>query len=285
MQNLTWFPYSVAATLCFGISMAFYKLPAAKNQSRYAVSFWQLFIAFLLSLIVFYKFIPLTNVNTVLYGSVWGFSFLCLSLLQMKALKDIDTNMLYPITTSLSLVGSILFGILFFKDHISWIQLLGIALVVIVVFLLSYKGKKIQYSKEILIIGLGIVFLSAFNKIIQKFATSSVDIHALQVSMYCSAALFSFILYAFVHRKEFKKHILSHSLTSGIMIGVPGFLGGYMLLLALTKGPFSLVTSIHSLYIIIVAIVAYFVFKEKLTWKKIFLISLAVLATILIRVG
>lgn len=285
MQNLTWFPFSIAATLLFGISMALYKLPAAKNQSRYAVSFWQLFIAFLLSLIAFYNFIPSTNLSTVLYGSVWGIAFSCLSLLQMKALKEVDTNMLYPVTTSLSLVASVLFGILIFKDHISWVQILGMVLVITVVYLFSYKGKKLQYSNEILVIGLGIVFLSAFGKIIQKFAANSVDIHALQVYQYLSAAFFSLILYTFVHRKEFKKHLFSHSITSGLMIAVPSFLGGYMWLLALTKGPFSLVTSIHSLYIIIVALVAYIAFKEKLTWKKMFLISLAVIATILIKIG
>jgi drug/metabolite transporter (DMT)-like permease len=174
---------------------------------------------------------------------------------------------------------------MFFKDHLSWLQIIGMLLVITVVYLFSYKGKKLQYSNEILVIGLGIIFLSAFGKIIQKFATNNVDIHALQIYQYLSAALFSLILYSFIHRKEFKKHLFSHSFTSGLMIAVPSFLGGYMWLLALTKGPFSLAASIHSLYIIITAIVAYFAFKEKLTWEKMFLISLAVLAMILIRIG
>lgn len=285
MQNLTWFPYSIAATLLFGISMAFYKLPAAKNQSRYAVSFWQLFTAFVLSLIFFYNFLPLTSFSAIMFGSLWGFLFMCTSLLQMRALKDIDTNMLYPLTTTLSLVVSVIFGISFFRDHISWLQLLGMILVVVVVFLFSYKGKKLQYSREIIIIGLGIIATSAFSKIIQKFATGAVDIHIFQIYQFLSATVFSLLLYTFIHRKEFKKHIFSNSIWSGLLIGLPNFLGGYMILLALTKGPFSLVYSIHSLYIIITALIAYLVFKEKLTWKKIFLISLAVLATILIRIG
>jgi len=285
MQFITWFPFSILATLLFGISMAFYKLPSAKNQSRYAVSFWQLFLNFLFSLIFFYAFIPLINLNTILYGTAWGIAFLLLSLLQMRALKDLDTNMLYPVTTSLSLVGSVLFGILFFRDHISYIQVAGMILVLITVFLFSYKGKKLQYSKEIAVIGMGIVFLSAFGKIIQKFAVGSVDVQALQVTQYFSAALFSFILCNFIHKKEFKKHIFSNAVKSGLMISIPNFFGGYMWLIALKRGPFSLVTSIHSLYIIVVAILAYFIFKEKLTLRKLLLIALAVLATILIRIG
>ena len=285
MQSLTWFPFSVAATLLFGIAMAFYKLPSTKNQSRYAISFWQLLTAFILSLITFYSFIPLANTATIIYGSVWGLAFLCLSLLQMKALHDIDTNMLYPITTSISLVASVTFGVLFFKDQISWLQFLGMILVILVVYLFSYKVRRLQYSKEILIIGMGIIFLSAFGKIIQKFAADSVDIHVLQIFQYLSAAFFSLILYSFVHRKEFKKHLFSSSIKSGLMIGLPSFLGGYMWLIAISRGPFSLITAIHSLYIIITAIVAYFIFKETLTWKKIFLISLAVVAIILIKIG
>lgn len=285
MQNLSWFPFSVAAVICFGISMALYKLPASKNQNRFAVSFWQLFITFLISLVVFYKFIPLTNLNTILYGSLWGVTFMFSSLLQMKALKEIDTNMLYPVTTSLSLIISVLFGVLFFKDGISWLQIIGMVLIVIVVYLFSYKGKKLQYSNEIAVIGLGIVSLSTFGKIIQKFATDSVNINSLQIYQYLSAAVFSMILYFIIHKKEFKKELFSNSIISGAMIAVPSFIGGYMWLLALKKGPFSLVSSIHSLYIIVVSIIAYFLFKEKLTWKKILLIMIAILAMIIIKIG
>jgi len=234
---------------------------------------------------VFYNFILLTNIATVFYGFLWGLAFLCLVLLQMKALEKVDTNVLYPVTTSISLVVSVLFGTLFFKDNISWLQFLGIILVMIVIYFFSYKGKKLQYSKEILVIGLGIVFLSAFGKIVQKFAADSVDIHALQIYQYLFASFFSFIFYTVFRRSEFKKHIFSGSLVSGLMIGIPSFFGGYMWLLALTKGPFSLIVSIHSLYIIITTVIAYYLFKEKITLKKIFLILFAVIAMILIRIG
>jgi len=285
MMSLSWFPFSVLATICFGIAMAFYKLPSVKKQSRYAVSFWQLFFNLLLSLIFFYSFVPLTNMSTVLYGSAWGLSFLLLSLLQMKALKDIDTNMLFPITTSLSLVVTVLFGVFFFKDYISPIQIVGMILVVMAVSLFSYKGKKLQYSKEILVLGLGVIFLSFLGKVIQKFAASGVDIHTFQIFQYLSATLFSLVLILYVHKKEFKRHLFSDSIKSGAVIAVPSFVGGYALLIALTKGPFSLITSIHSLYVLITAITAYYIFKEKLTSRKILLILVAIVATILIKIG
>ena len=69
------------------------------------------------------------------------------------------------------------------------------------------------------------------------------------------------------------------------MIGVFGFFGGYAFLTALTKGPFSLITSIHSLYIFITALASYLLFKERLTKKKIILLFLAIVAILLIRLG
>lgn len=285
MADLTWFPFSLMATVCFGVAMAFYKLPFAKGQSRYAVSFWQLFFNLLLSLIFFYNYIPLANIGTIFYGSAWGLSFLLLSLLQMKALKDVDTNMLFPITTSLSLIITVLFGIYFFKDHISLIQIIGMFLAVIAVSLFSYKGKRLQYSKKILVLGLGVVFLSFFGKIIQKFAADGIDIRAFQIYEYLSAVVFSLMLNLYIHKKEFKQHLFSNSIKSGVLIGIPSFLGGYMLLIALTKGPFPLITSIHSLYVLITAMTAYFIFKEKLSLRKIILIITAIIATILIKIG
>ena len=69
------------------------------------------------------------------------------------------------------------------------------------------------------------------------------------------------------------------------MIGILSFFGGYALYLALTKGPFPLITSIHSLYILITALTAYVLFNEKLTPRKIVLLLFAIIAIILIRVG
>lgn len=203
MQDLSWFPFSVAATLLFGISMAFYKLPSVKSQKRYAVSFWQLFFCFLLSVMFFLRDLINVDLDTVLYGFLWGASFFVLSVTQMKALKTIETNTLYPITTSMSLVATVLFGILFFKDVISLWQVLGILLVVTIVLLFSYAGGRLKFSKEIAWIGLTIISLSAFGKIIQKFAADNVDIHTLQIFQYLFAMLFALVISSYSFSPDF----------------------------------------------------------------------------------
>jgi drug/metabolite transporter (DMT)-like permease len=285
MQDFSWFLFSVLATLFFGVSMALYKLPFARHQKRFAVSFWQLLSCFVLSSVLFFPYLEQADWKVVSYGFLWGTAFFSLSVTQMKALKKVETNIVYPITTSISLVVTVLFGILFFRDYVSFFQIVGMALVIFVVWMFSYSGKKLNFSRDVVVIGVLIIFLSALGKIIQKFAADSVDIHALQIFQYLFAMTFAFLMCAYFFGKDLKKHIFSGAIKSGFLIGVPSFFGGYFWLLALERGPFSLITAIHSLYALITAVLAYFIFKEKLTMKKVGLIFLAIIAALLIKLG
>ena len=127
--------------------------------------------------------------------------------------------------------------------------------------------------------------MSAFNKVLQKIVADSFDIHAFQIYQYLFATLISAAILFLAHRKNWKQELFSGAIKIGSIIGVFGFLGGYALFIALAKGPFPLVTAIHSLYILITAIIAFFMFNEELTLKKILLICLAIIAVLLMRLG
>lgn len=90
----------------------------------------------------------------------------------------------------------------------------------------SISRKKLQYSKEKLLLGLGIIMLSASGKIIQKLAADSVDIQAMQIFQYLSASLLSLIPLWISNKGEIKKNFSLESLKSGALIAIPGFLGG-----------------------------------------------------------
>ncbi len=284
-MQLSWFLFSLAATVLLGVAMAFYKLPSAKNHNRFVATFWSLVIPAVLSFIFFYSYLPLSTPAMMWTALLWGVTFTCIVLLQMYALGHVDTNVLLPITTTTSMVITILVGIFFFQEHVSIVQALGITLAVVTIFSFLYKGGKLQYSRLLISIGLGIILISAFNKILQKIVADSFDIHAFLIYQYLFAAAFSLLIYLVLHRRDWKAHIFSGGLGIGSLIGVFGFFGGYALLVALTRGPFPLITSIHSLYILITALTAYFLFQEKLTTKKVLLLLVAILAVVLIRVG
>ncbi|MBI4121908.1 MAG: DMT family transporter [Parcubacteria group bacterium] len=267
------------------MAMAFYKFPSAKNLNRFVTAFWSLLIPLILSLVFFHSYLPLTTPAMAITGLIWGITFTCIILLQMYALSHVDTNVLFPITTTASLIITVLVGLFFFRDHISIIQALGVILAVATVFLFLYKGGKLQYSKLLILVGTGIILISAFNKILQKVVAGEFDIHAFQIYQYLFAAAFSLLVYLALHRRDWSAHLFAGGFRFGSLIGVFNFFGGYSLYIALTKGPFPLITSIHSLYILITALTAYFLFQEKLTLKKISLLLLAILAVILIRIG
>jgi drug/metabolite transporter (DMT)-like permease len=285
MMTFSWFPFSLLATLLFGIGMTFYKLPSAKQQNKFVATFWSLLIPTILAVIFFHTYIPLTTPAMLWVAATWGVFFACIVLLQMYALDHVDTNVLFPLTTTASLVITVLIGIFFFNEHVTLLQLLGIVLAIISIFLFLYKGGKLRYSWLLVSIGSGIILLSSFNKVLQKVVARNFDIHAFQIYQYLFASLFSFLVYIIIHRHDWKSHIFSGGMRIGGLIGIFSFFGGFSLYLALERGPFSLITSIHSLYVLITALTAYFLFKEKLTCKKILLLLLAIIAIILIRIG
>ncbi len=284
-MDYNWLVFSLSATLLLGISVALYKVPSFKNESRYVTAFWSMIFPFFLSIIFFSGFLNLSSPKMILTALIWGISFSLLVLLQMKALKDVDTNALFPVTSIISLVTSLVAGFLLFKEIISLVQFIGIFLVIVVVYFYLYKKENIRYSNEILFLGLGIIFFSAFNKIIQKFVAEGFDIHAYQIYQYAFATLFSFLILIYFHKKKTFSYFTKKSFLSGSLIGIFAFFGGYALLTALTKGPFVLIMSIHSLYIFVTALTGFFLFKEKLDKKIILLILVSVLAVILMRLG
>jgi drug/metabolite transporter (DMT)-like permease len=284
-MQLSWFPFSLIATLLFGVAMAFYKLPSAKNHNLFAATFWSLAIPTILAFIFFHSYLSLGTPAMIWTALLWGITFTCIVLLQMYALRHIDTNVLFPITTTASLIVTVLIGIFFFNEHISTLQTFGVILAVITIFYFLYKGGNMRYSRLLTGVGSGIIFISAFNKILQKIVADKFDIHVFQIYQYLFAAIFALLIYLVLHRRDWKTHIFSGGLGIGSLIGVFSFFGGYALYIALTKGSFPLITSIHSLYILITALTAYFLFREQLTIKKIFLLLLAIVAVILIRIG
>lgn len=289
LETLPWFFHSIAAVLTLGVAMALYKLPAFKSQNRYAVTFWANAVALVFALIFFGSALGQTTFATVGFASLWGLLFATTSLLQMKALKTIETNVLFPITSTASAFLAALAGVLVFADVISPLQALG-GLVMIGVVLLFKLATKKDYSvsnwNSFLLLGAAIVTSSTLGKIIQKTAAISVNPDTFIIYQNLFAALFALLAGLVFSRGMSLKTLRSKGeAISGLKIGVFMFTGGVFIVYALTTGPLSLVYTIHPAYTLITALTAVVLFKEKLTWKKTLLIFVAIAAVLLIRLG
>ncbi|MBI4142926.1 DMT family transporter [Candidatus Uhrbacteria bacterium] len=282
---LDWFPYSLIATLSFGVAMAMYKFPAAKQLDRYAATFWSLAASTCIALVVFSSAIPRIAWNMNGIAALWGISFTGIMLLQMYALHHMETNVLFPTTTTSSLVLTVLIGLLAFQDPITMLQSGGIIIVVIAVAAFLFRGGRLAYAPHILVVGIGIIALSVFNKLLQKIAADRYDVRAYQIVQYAYAAGVALLVLIMAHRTRWHTALFGRGAGIGVLIGAVSFAGGAAFFTALTRGPFTLITTIHSLYTFATAITAWLLFRERLTKRRLVLIALAALGAILIRIG
>ncbi len=283
---MEWFVYSICSMLLFSAATAFYKLPSYKNQSRLATTFWMMSFIFLWSLLAFNHLIFAVNKEVIFFALLWGAGFGSLTAIQIYLLSRLEINTLFPINTLLSMIFVIAFGLFVFMDKIYLIQGLGIIVAIIALYLFILNNKKVGYSKSTLKFGIAMVSLSVFTKVIQKTAVDNVsDIKVLIIYQFLFALLFLLLANIIYYRQKWQKKILSSSYKSGLMISIPSFFGNLSIIYALSKGPFSLIYSIHTFYIFGGAILGYFFFQEQLTRKKLALLGLAIIAIVLIRIG
>ena len=76
------------------------------------------------------------------YITMAGFlAYLCSFLLWQKLLVTFDLSYIVPITTGISQIVILLLGVLFFKENINWVGILGVIITIIGVILIGF-GKK-----------------------------------------------------------------------------------------------------------------------------------------------
>lgn len=272
--------------LLFSGMTALYKLPTYRNQSRLSATFWMMSFIFLLAIIIFNQVIFDVNKETLIYSFIWGCGFASLTAIQIYLLSRLEINTLFPINTLLSMIFVVIFGLFVFLEKVSLIQALGIIVAIIALYLFLFSDKGAKYSKGTLKFGLAMVMLSVSTKVVQKLAVDNVlDTKVLIIYQFLFAALFLLVANIIYHKKDWTKKVFSPSYKSGLMISLPAFLGNWAIIEALSKGPFTLIYSIHTFYIFGGSILGYFFFKEKLTKKKLSLLALAIIAIILIRIG
>lgn len=283
---MEWFVYSIASVIMFSLMTGLYKLPAYKYQSRLATTLWMMVFIFLFALLAFNKAALLADGRAVVYSALWGASFATLTAIQIYLLKDLKISTLFPINTMLSMIFVVAFGLLFFLEKISLVQGAGVLVALIALYFFLFEKQKVRYSPQILKLGLLMVSLSVITKVLQKINIDAiVDIQILLIYQFMFAAITLLIAGAIYHRSSWRTKILSRSAKSGLLIAIPAFVGNWAIMSALSKGPFTLIYAIHSLYIFGGAIIGYFFFKEQLTKRKILLLSMAIIAAILIRLG
>lgn len=193
------------------------------------------------------------------------------------------------VATKMSVVIPILFGVLYYKDALGSLKVLGIILALIAVYLASVKNTKgIQVKRENLIfpilvfIGSGTIDTSI--KFLEEAYVGNQDVPIFSATIFGAAACIGVLLIVFqILRGTFK--FQAKNILAGIALGIPNYFSIYMLVQALRESTFNSSTlfTVNNVAIVMVStFIGILLFKEKLTSKNWIGIGLAVLSILLV---
>ena len=201
----------------------------------------------------------------VLSGLATGASWLC----YFKALQLGDVNKVTPIDKS-STILTMLIAIIFLKEDITYLILIGMVLIGVGTYLMIQK-KETEVKKsdgKWLIYALGAAVFASLTSILGKIGIQDINSN-LGTAIRTIVVLAMAWVVVFVTGKQ--NTIKSIDKRSWIFLILSGFATGASWLCyyrALQTGPASIVVPIDKLSILVTVVFSYFVFHEKLSLKS-----------------
>jgi len=192
------------------------------------------------------------------------------------------------VATKMSLAIPVVMGVLLYGEHLSALQIIGIALALVAVYLASIKEKSIKINRKALILPL-LVFLGSgvTDTSIQYFEEihlTDQEIPVFSSMIFGFAALTGFI---FVGVKTVKTPLKINlkNIVGGIALGVPNYFSIYFLIRALRSDILSsaAIFTLNNVAIVMCStLFGILLFKERLSPKNWGGVALAILSIILV---
>ena len=199
----------------------------------------------------------------ILSGIVHIFYYLALT----HAYYHFPLSHIYPISRGLGIVGASIFGIIALHDTLSLLGSLAIMAVLIGISLYFYDSKTSQSShKSILwgcIVGLSIALYLITDILAIRYVNASSHVILLFLTM--NICLLPYFI--FKHKKEMIEGFCKHK-KYAIAIGSFSLLSYALILIVLRSNPVSYVLSLRECSIVISALFAVWILKEKISVKK-----------------
>ena len=283
----SWYAFAIIALFFMGTQRFLYKVSAEKRCNTAWTTFSFMATVAILSSILFVVLEEsVANLRFLLFIALLNSAaFLLATVTHIEALKNIPAGIAYPIIR-LGAVLVVIFSILFFKDRPSLYQIIGIALamVVIVVLTRDFADEATSYGRRRT--GFVCVFIAliagAVAIISSKFAAMHTNKMAFIAISYMASTFFALGLRKRLQTEEANESP-KDALLIGFVMGLINLAGYYAYLKALSIGPLSIITSITGMHFIIAIILSALIYKEKLTPSRILGISLTFVSIILLK--
>lgn len=262
------------------------RFSGTKNEKPIVLLASNYLIASIISLFYIFYFDSKFTLTIVSFGLILGLLFV-LSFFAFTRAVSLAGTALATVSSRLSVIVPLIFSIIIFKEDPTMNQIIGmiLALVTICFFYLSIKNtnnslqnNKIKYFYLLaVLIGIGI---NDFSMKIFQQTYSEVEKPYFLFSIFFSAFLYSLFYIKFKKLKLEKNTIIK-----GVILGVPNVYSTIFLIGALTQLPAVLVFPLTNIGIIILtAILAALIFKERLNRYGIYSLVLGLISIIFLTI-
>lgn len=284
MDGLSWLTLAALATIFIGIKIALARGSSVLGYTSYSYQHSYNFLAILIGILFFSSHFVLSS-KMALIAILWASAFALYEQVLIRSFKKYETNTFSPYVNLLSNIVIIFVGIFIFKDAINTTQL-ALALVAVgFVFLYSKRTGGVFTSAHFLKIVFISIVLSVIHKSLQKVGAQFDPLAYIHYQLVFTF-LAGLIIQSIEHQKirihqnlVFTKKLFLYAITTAAMqVGAT-----VCIVSALVKGPLSLVYSVQSFYVFITAAITALLFKETLTKRKIFFMSVACVLVILLK--
>lgn len=196
------------------------------------------------------------------------------------------------VATKMSLVIPILFGLLYYKESLGLLKLIGMTFALIAVYLASVTSKHPSQTKKpslllplMVFLGSGIIDTSL--KYLEDAFVKEQDLPLFSATIFGAAGTIGICVLVYqVIRGSFKFDI--KNVLAGIALGVPNYFSIFFLVKALRSGLLesSGIFTVNNVTIVLLSsLIGMLLFKEKISTKNWIGIGLAVLSIILIALA
>ena len=282
-----WYTLSIIALFFIGSQRFLYKVSVQRGCNAAVTTFTFMGTVTCISFVLLlFSNASLGSISFLVFISfVNSISFTLATLTHMETLKYMPVSVAYPIIR-LNVVVVVIFSVLFFRDPLSPWQIAGIFVAICAILTLAKSPDTRETGVRNIRKGFALltvcVLSGAVASISSKFAAMETNKLAFITLSYLLGTSFAFTIRNRVAQKTTDSGARD-AIIIGICMGFLNLIGFYLFLLALDRGPLSIVVSIISLHFVIPIVLSALFYSEKLKRVHFVGIGLTVISVIFLR--
>lgn len=276
--------------LCSSLIFVLFKLFPKYRIDTFQAIVFNYFTAFICGIALFgneWNNKALSAGNWTLFVLLSGVLFISLFLLMGKSSQQ-NGVALTSIAVKMSMAISVLFMIVLYKESLSVLKIMGVALAILGVFLVSFsqsKDKKVNSALWMLFfLFIGSGFLDFILNYVQRYELQFLSPSLFSAFGFGVAGILGLGSLIFQIRSGNTK-FSPRSVIAGIVLGIPNYFSIFLLMLSYKSTGWndSTVLAITNVSVVMLAaLIGFLAFKENVTVRKVFGLSAAIAAIVIL---